>query len=558
LKYPARTEALLLGALLLVPVMVHAQTNDALPNAPIPTAASTIPSASTPPVSLQPAIPGATATTSFVAPARVDNLDLVARASAGSDPYQPSDGSPTQGAHLDLTPMFLQMNRPADAVSAAQASGRFNMKGMLWQSLAFIGVENTYRLITDANMRRLTADKPYWADYIASMKQWNMRRWWDGDSILVDDVGHPMEGGVASFIEIQNSPRQRSLRFANSREYWRSRFLGMMWATVYSTQQKIGPLGEAALGSDGGITYPLNCPYPCKNYVPGVTKYTNNTGWTDFIMTPVVGSVWVVGEDFIDLHVSDRLQERFGNNLLVDIVRGAINPTRTMANFMRWRAPWYRDFQEDGSNLHITRAIHFLPSDDDVVRTAPRFEVFPHFNAISLPVNTASCSHCRQMLGGYGVGFSARLTKWIDFDSDVDYHSNASPLPSDRAGGNLTMGTFGFRSGVQYAHYSVKAAIRPGFLSYDHAYETSPVNGAPTPDIGRITHFTTALAINGDYILTRHLAIRAVIGNTPVRYREPTPPGNGVGSPPYLSWLSHQSFLTNENWTYQTGAVLRF
>lgn len=557
MKYSARAEALLFAVSLLVPVMAHAQMNGALPDAPSPAAAGTSSPESASPDAAQPANQAPAATASFAAPGRAYNLEFVARASAEPNSYQPADSSPTQGAHIDLTPIFLRMNRTADAASA-QASGRFNMKGMLWQSLAFIGVENTYRLITDANMRRLTADKPYWADYIASMKQWNMRRWWDGDSILVDDIGHPMEGGVASFIEIQNSPRQRTLRFANSREYWRSRFLGMMWATVYSTQQKIGPLGEAALGSDGGITYPLDCPYPCKNYVPGVTKYTNNTGWTDFIMTPVVGSVWVVGEDYLDLHVSDRIEDRFGDNAFTKIVRGAINPTRTMANLMRWRTPWYRDFQEDSSNPHITRAIHFLPSDDDAVHNAPRFEVFPHFNAISLPVNTASCSHCRQMLGGYGVGFSARLTKWVDFDSDVDYHSNASPLPSDRAGGNITLGTFGFRSGLQYAHYALKASIRPGFLSYDHAYETSPTKTAPTPDIGRITHFTTALAINGDYILTRHLAIRAVIGNTPVRYREPTPPGSGVGAPPYLSWLSHQSFLTNENWTCQTGAVLRF
>ena len=475
--------------------------------------------------------------------------------------YEPVNESIPRGGAIDLTPLFRVMSRPANVDrgdASDPASQRYNVRMMLWESLAFMASEDAFRFLTDANLRRLTADKPYWHDYFASMGQWNMRRWWDGDDFLVDDIGHPMQGGVASFIEIQNSPRQRDLRLSNSKEYWRSRFLGMMWATVFSTQQKIGPLGEAALGSDGGITYPLNCEFPCTKYVPGVTRYTNNTGWTDFIITPVVGSVWVVLEDFIDLHVSDRLQDRYGNRLWVNIVRGAVNPCRTMANAMRWRMPSYRDFQEDGSNLHITRPMHFLPADDEVVRTLPRFEIFPHFNLISLPVNTASCLHCRQLVAGSGVGFAVRLSKWFDADSDVDYQPNASPLPSDRAGGNATLGTFGFRSGFQNDHFSVKAAVRPGFLSYDRAYESTPSSSNPTPSIGRITHFAAALAINGDYNVARHLALRGVFGNTAVRYRGPNLSAPTPGKPPYLNWLSRENFLTNENWAYQAGAVLRF
>jgi len=475
---------------------------------------------------------------------------------AETTPWGPERASLSGGAQVDLSAVFRAMDRQAQ--DGAASSERYNMKGLLWQSLAFIGTENTWRLLTDAHMRNLTASKPYWHDYIASLKQWNMRRWWDGDSILVDDVGHPMQGGVSSFIEIQNSPRQRKLRFEMTKEYWRSRMLGMLWATAFSTQQKIGPLGEAALGSDGGITYPLNCPFPCTNYQPNVTKYTNNTGWTDFIMTPVVGTVWVVGEDWIDLKISDRIQNAHPQAWWPKVIRGALNPTRTMANAMRWRKPWYRDFQDNAGDPHMTRVPRLEPGDEEAARAAPRFEVFPHYDAIWLPVNTASCTNCRQLTGGYGVGFSARLTKWIDFDSDVNYLANASPLPSDRAGGNATLGTFGFRSGVTYTHFSMKASIRPGFLSYDHAYETSPVAGGPTPDMGRITHFAAALAINADYVVTRRVALRMVVGNTAVRYRvaHETPPG--VGRPPYLNWLSHQSFLTNENWTVATGAVLRF
>jgi hypothetical protein len=465
-----------------------------------------------------------------------------------------------QGGSINLAPLFSAMSRPALSAgvnSADAGSTHYGTRGMLWQSLGFIGTENAFRLMTDHNMRRLTADAPYWHNYIASLKQWNMRRWWDGDDFLVDDVGHPMQGGVSSFIEIQNSPRQRDLRFGMNREYWRSRFLAMMWSTVFSTQQKIGPLGEAALGSDGAINYPLNCAYPCRTYKPG-QPYTNNTGWTDFIITPTVGTVWVLLEDFLDLEVSDRIQNAHPDAAFAKIVRGAINPCRTMANAMRWRKPWYRDFQHETADLHITRAIHFEPGDDDYIHHAPHFDFFPHYNVISLPVNTLTCSHCRQSVTGYGVGFSARLGKWADFDSDLNYMSKVSALPSDRAGGDATLGTFGFRSGFSYKHYSIKAAVRPGFLSYDHAYETTPTKTDPKPQVGQITHFVAALAINGDININRHLALRGVIGNTPVRYRDTYINRIQTKYPPYISWLSPKIFLTNENWSYQTGAVLRF
>jgi hypothetical protein len=189
---------------------------------------------------------------------------------------------------------------------------------------------------------------------------------------------------------------------------------------------------------------------------------------------------------------------------------------------------------------------------------SPRFELFPHLDAISLPVNTATCTGCRQMLYGPGVGFSAGLTHWVDFDSDINIHSDASPLPSDRAGGNMVMGTFGLRSGLKTRRFALRASIRPGFLSYDKAYESSPTKTGPTPSVGRVTHFVTALAISTDLELSSHLGVRFVVANVPVRYREPQLLPVRPGQPPYLTWLSREIFATNENWATQSGLVLRF
>ena len=559
--------------LLFAPLAAHTQEEAALPDAPAP--AATAANAGNAVDGLAAAYgatigEAASGDVSRGVPGEFDEIpSLSTHAEPVDDPgpawdapvYQPLGGQTLQGAHLNLNALFRSMDRPSgDAMDPNQGPEKYHFKMLVWESLAFTGVEDTYRLFTDSFFRRLLADGPYWQDYADSLGQWNMRRWWDGDDFLVDDIGHPMQGGVSSFIEIQNSPRQRELRFGMNREYWRSRFLGMMWATVFSTQQKIGPLGEAALGNAGGYTYALNCPFPCKSYTPGVTKYTNNTGWTDFIITPTVGTLWVILEDILDLEVSDRVMGDRYEAVLPQLLRGALNPCRTMANAMRWRKPWYRDYQHGVPNTYFfgKGGVHFLRGDEEATRNAPRFEVFPHLNAISLPVNTASCFRCRQSLYGFGVGFASRINHYSDFESDIAYQPNASPAPSDRAGGSIVMGTFGLRGGWTKNRGSLKASIRPGFLSYSRAYETSPVPGKPTPDIGRITHFIAALAVSGDVVVNRHLSLRGVIGNTAVRYRDSLVRIAPAQKPPYFNWLSRSLFITNENWTYQAGPVLRF
>ncbi len=471
---------------------------------------------------------------------------------------------PTPSSQIDLLPLFpllVRMHHDAASVQKAHPQDeteRYHWKGLLWQSFAFFGVENSFRLMTDPYFRYLTADKPFWHDYIASVKQWNMRRWSDGDDFLVAYIGHPMQGSVTEFIEIQNDPKARGLQISRNPAYWKSIFKSLLWATAYSTDQKVGPLGESALGSEGGYTYVIGCPAPCPTYQPGLYKVTNNTGWVKFITTPVVGTLWTLNEDFLDRYVSDRVQGDNMNAIFPKILRGALNPSRTMANALRGKSPWYRDFQHP-EDFTASR-VHFERDDEEEIRNLPRNDIFPHFNALSLPVNTsASCDPCRQFTTGVGIGFSYHFSRWWDLESDVDHQPNASPLPSDRAGGNIVMGTFGLGFGFRTPHYSLAVSLRPGFVSYDRAYFTAPTPTGPLPQIGRITHFTTSLAVTGDYGVTRHLAIRLSMGNTPVRYdphRLDRPPG--VGTEPYLYWISPKVYLTNENWCYQMGPVLRF
>src|SRR6202000_2540969 len=94
----------------------------------------------------------------------------------------------------------------------------YHWKGLLLQSFGFDVVQNATRIITARQSDpHLLLNKPFWSDYWASLGQFNMRRWNDGDSIPVNYLGHPMEGAVAGYIEIQNDPRGRSLRMGDGK-----------------------------------------------------------------------------------------------------------------------------------------------------------------------------------------------------------------------------------------------------------------------------------------------------------------------------------------------------
>ena len=61
-----------------------------------------------------------------------------------------------------------------------------------------------------------------------------------------------------------------------------------LWETVYSTYWEMGPTGETAIFNQGGFTYPIGCKKHDLN-CEATAKYTNNTGWVDFIITPIMG-----------------------------------------------------------------------------------------------------------------------------------------------------------------------------------------------------------------------------------------------------------------------------
>ena len=444
---------------------------------------------------------------------------------------------------------------------ASDQSEHYNWHGLLAQSLFFNAIESSFRIASDDQIRYLLATKPFWHDYFASMKQFNMRRWNDGDPFLVNYIGHSMQGSVSSYIEIQNDPVARQLEISATSAYWMSRFKGFLWATVYSTHSEISPLGEAGIGNEGGWTYPLaDCHRPCPTFKPGVTKYTNNTGWVDFIITPTVGSLWVLAEDTIDRYISDRIQGNDRSHIFPKIIRGSLNPSRTMANFIRLKKPWYRDYQESGPYSRSSHGIHMLPSDEARAQNQQlkRFSIATHYRTAPLGTSSQRCVFCGAGRGG-GFEVDYAITPWISASVSLDKQQGS--LEKAAPNGSTLSAGFGVRLVHERPHNTFSLSVRPGVVvdqipvpaHVDTAHRTYVASGELN-----VVHTAATILLANDYKLNRTVALRSSFGATIVRYRTAPKDPPYVGQIPYLSWLSPDSYTNHTTWIWQGGPVFRF
>jgi hypothetical protein len=436
----------------------------------------------------------------------------------------------------------------------AETGERYHWKGLLLQSFAFDMLSNATRVITaDQSDRHLLLNKPYWSDYWASLQQFNMHRWNDGDSIKVNYIGHPMEGAIAGYIEVQNDPRGRDLKISRGRPYWNSRFRAFLWQTVYSTQWEMGPIGETAIFNQGGFTYPIGCP---KNDLAcdATAKYTNNTGWVDFIITPIAGTLWMIGEDAIDRYISDPLVRRHPDSFGIKMVRASLNPPSSLANILRGHFPWWRDYEHIGQSES-----QLLGKFEDTMDVEPKehADVYLHYSALALGTNTATCIDCRNTIGGAGIGFGFAIRRYFDITADFGVHPNASPGSSLNVGGSLTTANFGIRSGYSGEKFAVKVSLAPGFASYSQS-QPAPTEANPNPQPRRNFNFSATANLSGDVRLTPHFAIRTSLEQMLIRYKSTMRDPPGIGTPPRLSFLSHDNYINSTNWGVTVGPVFRF
>jgi len=382
----------------------------------------------------------------------------------------------------------------------------------LFQSFEFLILEHSFRFATDPGFRYDFYHKPFWSGYSASADHFYMNRWGDGDNFLVNYIGHPMQGAVTGDIFLQNDPQGRSARFGRNRAYWNSRMKAMAWSAVYSAYFEIGPIfSEAALGNEGGYTYVPGCGlYPCKGE-PGKSYKppTNNTGWVDFVITPLVGTGWIILEDAIEREFVDRVA---GNSQAWKYrwLRFCLSPSRSLATVLAFHAPWYRYPEEveaavPAMNSAFARGVPARPAWKD----EPRFYTGLQFTSMSLPPDRENCNSCRSFMNGVGYNFSYRFAKYAYLDTQMNWFPGSG---GNGQSGSVVEGLFGGKFGYRSHSFGVLAQVRPGFLYYSKAL----VVGSAA-DYASTTRFAADVGGAIEYY-AKHSMIQFSAGTTLIHY----------------------------------------
>jgi hypothetical protein len=209
---------------------------------------------------------------------------------------------------------------------------KVNWLPILWQSFEFLTAQHSGNILLDSETRHDLTTNPYWSTYVFCVEHYRWYQWSDDTTFIVHDIGHPMMGAIVSSIFEQNDPKARALVFENNGNYWRSRLKAMAYSAVYSAQWKVGPVSEASIGNSGRNTY----------YVAHLGRTTNETGFQDFVITPVYGFGWNVGEDAIDRYIMPKIHEHVKNRFYLTTLFW-MTPCKSAANLLRWKPTYYRD-----------------------------------------------------------------------------------------------------------------------------------------------------------------------------------------------------------------------
>jgi hypothetical protein len=248
----------------------------------------------------------------------------VTEASADTTPQVAAlrlDLRPVTGSSFDPAPSFTDdpplYPKDSDTPDSIEINTGFQWRPAINQSMMLLGIQHGYALIAQEKMRQALKG-PFFRDYWRSLK--GLSGWDDGNRFFTNYIAHPMQGGLTGFIYVQNSPRAMRQQFGESKEYWKDRFTAFLWSTAWSTQFELGPISQSTIGNlgmYGGMAY------------------------VDLVITPTVGTGWLISEEALDRYVIRKLE---AHSFVVKMfLRSILNPMRSVANVLRFREPWYRD-----------------------------------------------------------------------------------------------------------------------------------------------------------------------------------------------------------------------
>ena len=248
-------------------------------------------------------------------------LSLASIHFASAATAQDSDASSSRGELGANAPFVSAQPRTLTPDAARVRAGnqdKFEWRIATRQAWLYTGVMHSFRFATEPGTRD-TLNGPWFHDWMSSVSE--IRGWDDGDPFITNYVAHSMEGAIFGFIQQQNDPRYREVVWGSGRDYWISHLHALAFAAVMSTQWKIGPASEASLGN---------------------VQLHESGGFVDFVNTPILGMCLMMGEDVADRYAIIGLENRTSNPIVLILARTLLNPSRTFANLMAFKEPWYR------------------------------------------------------------------------------------------------------------------------------------------------------------------------------------------------------------------------
>lgn len=376
----------------------------------------------------------------------------------------------------------------------------FHWRRALTESFTFLVIEQAYVVHSDFGWVVSENGVPfnhYWRDYMQSLSEWTRSGWNDGDPNWYGYVGHPIQGALTEYIQIQNDPRSQKLVFSKTKAYWKSRLKAALWNAVYSTQWNLGPISEVTVekyGTKDRAPWNYNGTYPCTHHC------LTGVGQIDIVMTPLGGTGWLLGEDFLDRFVVQRLEGATQSRFLIDVVRTGLNPVRAGANMLHGKHPWYRASRDAGEMSFVAPG----PKTTLVAPEAPK--QFPSSGDVFFGYSHMGSAHCQPAISDATVAcdpFSAKVSNLSGWNTSVEkkylrYFGAVADFGGAYGSVSESSFMFGLRGGASIAGFRPFAEALVGAV---RAHENASISNSNTS-------FAEALGIGADVRLMRRLGWR--------------------------------------------------
>ncbi|HMS38976.1 MAG TPA: hypothetical protein PKE69_02030 [Pyrinomonadaceae bacterium] len=230
-------------------------------------------------------------------------------------------------AELDINNLRKEIKSERKSnFSQKQTGEKFHWKPFLAQTGIFLGLQHSFRLFQKKTRDELGGK--FFKDWGKSVT--NLRGWNDGDNAFTNYIAHPIQGSITGRIFIQNSERAKNVEFGISKIYWESRAKAFVWSTIYSIQFEMGPISEATIGNVG---------------MRKKNGYST-MAWVDLVVTPTVGTVWLIIEDFFEKYVlKNWLEKKVKNKTVIKFFRVLFAPTTSFGSILQGKYPWWREYR---------------------------------------------------------------------------------------------------------------------------------------------------------------------------------------------------------------------